>query len=102
MLGCCIVDTVSHRVLAHAGAAFEPDAPRRQAEVLLDTAARCGDALGIAVGTPELALTLDAHHLVLRAVPAHPQRMLIGVLDRQLANLTLARMQIQRLDADVA
>jgi hypothetical protein len=102
MLGCCIVDTVSHRVLAHAGAAFEPDALRRQAEVLLDTAARCGDALGIAVGTPELALTLDAHHLVLRAVPAHPQRMLIGVLDRQLANLTLARMQIQRLDADVA
>jgi hypothetical protein len=102
MLGCCIVDTVSHRVLAHAGDAFEAEALRRQAEVLLDTAARCGDALGIAVGTPELALTLDAHHLVLRAVPAHPQHMLIGVLDRQLANLTLARMQIQRLDADVA
>jgi hypothetical protein len=102
MLGCCIVDTVGHRVLAHAGAAFEPDALRRQAEVLLDGAARCGDALGIAVGTPELALTLDAHHLLLRAVPAHPQRMLIAVLDRQLANLTLARMQIQRLDAEVA
>ena len=102
MLGCCIVDTVGHRVLAHAGDAFEPEALRRQAEVLLDTAARCGDALGVAVGTPELALTLDAHHLVLRAVPAHPQRMLVGVLDRQLANLTLARMQIQRLDAEVA
>jgi hypothetical protein len=70
--------------------------------VLLDSAARCGDALGIGVGTPELALTLDAHHLLLRAVPAHPQRMLIAVLDRQLANLTLARMQIQRLDGEVA
>ena len=102
MLGCCIIDTVGHRVLAHAGTALEPDALRRQAEVLLDAAARCGDALGIAVGTPELALTLDAHHLVLRAVPAHPQRMLIGVLDRQLANLPLARMQIQRLDGDMA
>ena len=102
MLGCCIVDTVGHRVLAHAGTAVEPDALRRQAEVLLDTVARCGDALGIAVGTPELALTLDAHHLVLRAVPGHPQRMLIGVLDRPLANLTLARMQIQRLDGDMA
>jgi hypothetical protein len=100
MLGCCIVDTVAHRVLAHAGGGFDADALRRQAEVLLDTAARCGDALGIPVGTPELALTLGAHHLVLRAVPAHPQRMLITLLEGS-ANLTLARLQIQRLDSDL-
>jgi hypothetical protein len=87
-------------VLARAGAAVDADALRRQAEVLLDDAARCGDALGLRVGTPELALTLEAHHLLLRAVPAQPQRMLAALLDKASANLVLARLQLQRLELD--
>jgi hypothetical protein len=97
MLGCCIFDNAAHRVLASAGDGIDADALRRQAEVLLDTLARCADALAIGVGVPDLALTLQDHHLVLRAVPGRAQRMLIALLDKERANLTLARLQIQRL-----
>jgi len=45
------------------------------------------------------AITLGAHHLLLRAVPKHPGFALHAVLDKTHANLTLARLQILRMDA---
>jgi len=48
---------------------------------------------------PDAAITLGAHHLLLRAVPKHPGFALHAVLDKTHANLTLARLQILRMDA---
>ena len=47
---------------------------------------------------PDAAITLGSHHQLLRAVPGRPGLALHGVLDRSLANLTLVRLQLQRLD----
>ena len=47
---------------------------------------------------PDAAITLGKHHLLLRAVPGRPGMGLHAVLDRGLTNLTLLRLQLQRLD----
>jgi hypothetical protein len=47
---------------------------------------------------PEAAITLGSHHLLLRAVPGHPRLALHAALDKASANLTLVRLQVQRLD----
>jgi hypothetical protein len=44
-------------------------------------------------------LTLGSHHLLLRGVPKNPGLAMHAVLDKTSANLTLARLQIMRLDA---
>ncbi|HEX7384372.1 MAG TPA: hypothetical protein VF291_08665 [Burkholderiaceae bacterium] len=102
---CCVFDSVAHCVLAQAArdaAGPEADPLRRQSEVLLDAAARCADALGLRVGVPELLLTLEAHHLLLRAVPRQRQQVLAALFDKAGANLMLARLQLQRLDEEMA
>ncbi len=55
--------------------------------------------LGMGHALPEAAITLGSHHLLLRAVPRHPGLALHAVLDKSHANLTLARLQIGRMDA---
>ncbi|MGE5117771.1 MAG: hypothetical protein ACM3N6_14905 [Betaproteobacteria bacterium] len=102
---CCVFDCVNHRVLAQAArddTGPEVDRLRRQSEVLLDAAARCADALDLQVGVPELLLTLDAQHLLLRAVPGQRQQVLAALFDKTDANLMLARLQLQRLDDEMA
>ena len=55
--------------------------------------------LGCGHSLPEAAITLDTHHLLLRPVPGHPGLALHAVFDKGTANLTLARLQVLRLDA---
>jgi hypothetical protein len=47
-------------------------------------------------------VTYSAHHLVLRGIAGHPGLALHAVLDSHAANLTLARMKLQRMDQDAA
>jgi hypothetical protein len=55
--------------------------------------------LGFGQAMPEAAITLASHHLLLRPIPRHPNLALHAVLDRTSANLTLARLQVLRMDA---
>jgi len=55
--------------------------------------------LGLGHTLPEAAITLGAHHLLLRGVPGHPGLALHAVLDKTGTNLTLARLQVQRMDS---
>ncbi len=57
--------------------------------------------LGLGPSQPDAAVTLTSHHLVLHPLPGHPGIILHAVLDASVANLTLARMQLQRVDASV-
>ena len=69
------------------------------AELLASIAGTCR-AMGLGHAIPDAAITLGAHHLLLRAVPKHPGLALHAVvLDKTHANLTLARLQVQRMDA---
>lgn len=98
MLDCCVFEVASGRRIAHAGEMADADNLASAAASLVGAIARTGRRLGLTAELPEAAVTLDARHLVLRGVPRHPELMLHAVLDKQHSNLTLARLQIQRMD----
>ena len=57
-----------------------------------------GRGLGLGQAMPEAAITLASHHLLLRPIPRQPGLALHAVLDKTSANLTLARLQVLRMD----
>jgi hypothetical protein len=99
MVSVCIFELSSGRDIAHAGASpAAPDLAMHGAELVASISSTCR-ALGLGHTIPEAAITLGAHHLLLRPVPRHPGLALHAVLDKSHANLTLARLQVQRMDA---
>jgi hypothetical protein len=98
MLDCCVFEVASSREIAHAGEMPDPESLASAATTLLGAIVRTGRRLGLTAELPDAAITLDARHLLLRPVPRHPELMLLAVLDKHHANLTLARLQIQRMD----
>jgi hypothetical protein len=98
MVSCSVFDVHSERTLAHGGSRPEPAALAAQGAAMLAAIALASRNLGLGAATPELAVTLAGHHLVLRTLPGHPGVVLHAVLDRSIGNLTLARLQLERLD----
>ena len=99
MLDCCVFEAASGRSIAHAGSARATSSGLAAAGAsLLAAITRAGHRLGLEAGWPEAAITLATRHLVLRPCRRHPHLMLHAVLDKSSANLTLARLQIQRMD----
>ncbi len=99
MVSCCVFELSSGRSVAHAGASPGADDLAMHGTELLSSIAGTCRALGLGHAIPDAAITLGAHHLLLRAVPKHPGMALHAVLDKTHANLTLARLQVQRMDA---
>lgn len=99
MVSCCIFEVATGRDLMHAGASPGPVELAEHGAELLAAMLATSRTLGLGHALPEAAITLGAHHLVLRAVPKHPGLALHAVLDKTHANLTLARLQIMRMDA---
>jgi hypothetical protein len=98
VLACCVFDVGSGMLVSHAGTGFSFEEIARQARSMLSTINAGSRALGLGQSPPDMAITLAAHHLVLREVPKHGGMAMVAVLDRATANLTLARLQIERLD----
>lgn len=98
MLSCCVFDLASERPLAHAGNRPGPAALAAQGAALYEALCHSARSLGLAPGQPEMALTLAEHHLILHPLAQHPGLALHAVLDVHLANLTLVRMKLHRLD----
>lgn len=99
MVSCCVFELSSGRSVAHAGASPGADDLALHGTELLSSIAGTCRALGLGHAIPDAAITLGAHHVLLRAVPKHPGMALHAVLDKTHANLTLARLQVQRMDA---
>jgi hypothetical protein len=99
MVSCCVFEVATGRDLVHAGASPGPADLAEHGSELLGAMLGTSRTLGLGHALPEAAITLGAHHLVLRAVPKHPGLALHAVLDKTHANLTLARLQIMRMDA---
>ena len=99
MVSCCVFDVSTGRHLAHAGASPGAQDLAEHGADLLAAMLSASRTLGLGHALPEAAITLGAHHLVLRAVPRHAGLALHAVLDKTHANLTLARLQIMRMDA---
>jgi hypothetical protein len=98
MLSCCVFDLASERPLAHAGNRPGPAALAAQGAAMYEALCHSARSLGLAPGQPEMALTLAEHHLILHPLAQHPGLALHAVLDVHLANLTLVRMKLHRLD----
>ena len=99
MVSCCVFDVASGLEIAHAGARPDPADLASHGSTLLAAMVSTSRTLGLGHALPEAAITLGSHHLLLRAVPRHPGMALHAVLDKTHANLTLARLQVQRMDA---
>ena len=102
VIACCVFDVGSAIAVAHSGTGvgngLSADNLARQGRLMLLAVASSSEELGLGEQPPEIAVTLGAHHLLLRPVPHHQDMVLLVVLDRSSANLTLARLQIERLD----
>jgi hypothetical protein len=99
MVSCCVFDVATGRDLVHAGARPAGAELAEHGSELMAAMLTTSRILGLGHAMPDAAVTLGAHHLVLRAVPRHPGLALHAVLDKTHANLTLARLQIARMDA---
>lgn len=99
MTSCCVFDVATGNKLAHAGSAPGATELGRQGQALMGAMLDASEVLGCGHSLPEAAITLDTHHLLLRPVPGHPGLALHAVFDKGTANLTLARLQVLRLDA---
>jgi hypothetical protein len=98
MLSCCLFETATQRPVAHAGHRPGPASLASQGATLFAAMTAAGKLMGLGDAPPDAAITLASHHLLLRPLPNHPGLALHAVLDRGIANLTLVRLQLQRLD----
>lgn len=99
MVSVCVFELATGRDVAHAGASpAASELGEHGAELVASITSTCR-ALGLGHAIPDAAITLGAHHLVLRPLPRHPGLALHAVLDKTHANLTLARLQIGRMDS---
>jgi len=85
--------------VAHAGRETRADELAQRGMELLAAVRSASRSLAGSNGCPEVAITLDTCHLILRAVPASAGLALHAMLDRTSGNLTLARLQVLRMDA---
>ena len=99
MVSCCIFDVATGREITHAGASPGAADLAAHGTELLAAIGSTSRKLGLGHTLPEAAITLGSHHLLIRAVPRHPGLALHAVLDKAQANLTLARLQVLRLDS---
>lgn len=99
VVSCCVFDVASGREAACAGDRPAARELALQGQALLAGMSASSRSLGLGEVLPEAAITLQTHHLLLRAVPGLPTLALHAVLDKSTSNLTLARLQLQRLDA---
>ena len=99
MVSCCVFDVNSGLEITHAGASPGAADLAIHGKALLAGMSASSRTLGLGHTMPEAAITLGSHHLLLRAVPGHPGLALHAALDKTNANLTLARLQVQRMDS---
>ncbi len=100
VISCCVFELATQRTLAHAGSRPGPASLATQGAALHEAAHTAAKAMGLTVAAPDLAVTLNDHHLIVRAIPGHPGLALHAVLDSHAANLMLVKMKLQRLDGD--
>ncbi len=101
MVSACVFDFRTVRPLAHRGSKPEAEKLVQQGLHLFSTLAETSRHLGLGPAQPDAAITLTGHHLLLHPLPGHPGIILHAVLDASVANLTRARMQLQRVDTTV-
>ena len=99
VISCCVFEVQSGRPVAHAGANPGSAELSSHGSALIAAMMTASRGLGFGHALPEAAITLGSHHLLLRGVPKNPGLAMHAVLDKASANLTLARLQVLRMDS---
>lgn len=99
VVSCCVFEVATGRDLLHTGSRPEPQALARHGAALVSAMLDASRGLGMGSTPPDAAITLGAHHLIVRGIPRHAGLALHAVLDKHHANLVLARLQLLRIDA---
>ena len=99
VVSCCVFEIDTGRAIAHAGATPAASDLGLRGKELLAAMSAGSRQLGFGQAVPEAAITLASHHLLLRPVPRNAGLALHAVLDKATANLTLARLQVLRMDS---
>jgi hypothetical protein len=98
MVSCCVFELATQRTIGHTGTRPGPAGLAAHGASLMASMAEAAHALNLGDAAPDAAITLANHHVLLRTVPARRGLAMHAVLDKALANLTLVRLQLQRLD----
>lgn len=96
---CAVFDVHSLQVLASTGSTPSGERLAQQGATLLSQMNDAGRALGLGPSRPEASISTPTHHLLLRPIPGHPGIAVHIVLQAANSNLTLARMQLERIEA---
>ena len=99
VVSCCVFDTHTMHAMASAGGPPAADRLAQQGAALLSAMNDASRALGLGPARAEASISTTSHHLLLRPVPGHPGVALHLVLQASGSNLTLARMQLERVEA---
>lgn len=99
MLSCCVFDIATGVPTAHFGARPSAAELAFHGKALLANMGVCSASMGLGNAVAEAAITFGSHHLLLHSVPGHPGLALHAALDKKKANLSLARLQILRMDS---
>ena len=97
-VSCSVFDTHSLHVMASAGGPPGADRLAQQGAALLSAMNDASRALGLGPARAEACISTTSHHLVLRPMPGHPGVALHLVLLASASNLTLTRMQLERIE----
>jgi len=94
----CVFDIHSMQPLAAVGGPPSSDRLAQQGTAMLAAVADSARALGVGAGHQDVTVSTASHHLLLRPVSGHPGVALHLVLAASASNLTLARMQLERVE----
>jgi len=95
---CAVFDLHTLQVLASTGSAPSGERLAQQGATLLSQMNDASRALGLGPSRPEASISTPTHHLLLRPIPGHPGIAAHIVLQASNSNLTLARMQLERVE----
>jgi hypothetical protein len=95
---CCVFDIDQQRSLAHAGTQRMADRLAAKGAMLHALMTDTASVLGLGSASPDAAITLPQHLLLLRPMPGRPRVALHMLIDRSHGNIALARSELQQID----
>ena len=101
VVSACAFDLQSGEAVGHAGARPGPQELAQHGGALIAATLASSRSLGLGAALPDMTITLGQHHLVLRALPAHPGMALHVVLDTPHPTLALLLVHLRRLDDEL-
>jgi hypothetical protein len=99
-ISCCVFDMHTMQPLASSGTSPPAERLAQQGTILLTSMNEATRALGLGGGRADATITAAGHHLLLRPVPGHPGIAVHLILLGSSSNITLARMQLERISPE--